>query len=421
MDTSISYAIDSDKEDVLSSFRDKFFIPRDKDGKDVIYMCGNSLGLMPKSTEKYIKDELAGWQNLAVEGHFYGKNPWIAYQELLAAPMAEMVGALHTEVVVMNSLTVNLHLLMVSFYRPKKERYKILCDYSLFPSDRYAIESQIKYHGYDPSDTLIELQPEPGEYIISTDKISDILQKHGHEIALILIGGVNYYTGQVYDIKRITILGHQKGCMVGFDLAHGAGNILLDLHNDGPDFAAWCTYKYMNAGPGNLSGIFIHERHHENKELPRFAGWWGHDKKSRFLMEPEFNPIPTAEGWQLSNQPVIQMAIIKASLDIFMEAGMPKLRAKSELLTSYLAYLINSLQDEKIRIITPADVKSRGCQLSLQMKYPDKNLFNYLMQHDVILDWREPDVIRAAPTPLYNSFQDVWHFVRILNEGLKLL
>lgn len=421
MDTSISYAIQSDTEDALAAFRDRFHIPKDKEGNDVIYMCGNSLGLMPKSTEKYIVEVLTDWQNLAVEGHFHGKNPWLTYHEILAGPMAAIVGALPSEVVVMNSLTVNLHLLMVSFYRPEKKRYKILFDYSPFPSDRYAIESQIRYHGYDPKDAMIELKPEPGQFIISPDKIASIIQEQGSEIALILIGGVNYYTGQVYDMKQITMSGHEKGCMVGFDLAHGAGNILLDLHNDGPDFAAWCTYKYMNAGPGSLSGIFIHERHHRNTELPRFAGWWGQDKNTRFLMGPEFNPIPSAEGWQLSNQPVIQMAVIKASLDIFTEAGIQNLRVKSEKLTSYLEYLINTSRNEKISIITPADAKSRGCQLSLQMKYPDKKLFYYLMDHGVILDWREPDVIRVAPTPLYNTFQDVWHFARILNDGLKML
>ncbi len=421
MDSSLLFARQSDTEDTLSLFRDKFFIPKDKLGNDVIYMCGNSLGLMPKTTEHYIHQELEDWKNLGVEGHFNGKNPWVPYHELLTGPMAEIVGALPSEVVVMNSLTVNLHLLMVSFYKPDKKRYKILFDYSPFPSDRYAIESQVRFHGFDPSEAMIELKPEKGQYNISLEKIESELEKHGDEIALILIGGVNYYTGQVYDMNKITKMGHEKGCIVGFDLAHGAGNIELDLHNDGPDFAAWCTYKYMNSGPGSLAGIFIHERHHQNKELPRFAGWWGQDKKTRFLMAPEFNPIPSAEGWQLSNQPVIQMAVIKASLDIFTEAGMKNLRSKSEKLTSYLEYLINAAEDEKIRILTPSEVQKRGCQLSLQMKNPDKRLFHYLIDHGVILDWREPDVIRVAPTPLYNTFQDVWQFNRILNEGLKML
>jgi kynureninase len=421
MDNSICFAQKSDADDKLASFREKFFIPKHKNGNDVIYMCGNSLGLMPKSAEKYIHNVLEDWKNLAVEGHFYGKNPWIPYHEVIGRSMASIVGALPAEVVVMNSLTVNIHLLMVSFYRPDSKRNKILFEFSPFPSDRYAIESQVRYHGFDPKYAMIELKPEDGQYCIENENIEKIIHEHGDEIALILIGGVNYYTGQLYDLKRITKMGHEKGCVVGFDLAHGAGNIDLQLHDDGPDFAAWCTYKYLNSGPGSLSGIFIHKRHHGRKDLNRFAGWWGQDKESRFLMGPEFNPMPTAEGWQLSNQSVIQMAAVHASLDIFLEAGMENLRLKSIALTLYLAYLIDNSMGDEIHVITPTDGNKRGCQLSLQMTNPDKRLFDYLIDRGVILDWREPDVIRVAPTPLYNTFIDVWNFCRILKDGLKIL
>ncbi len=420
MDTSLQFAQEQDQLDPLASFRKQFHIPKDPSGHDTIYLCGNSLGLMPVSTTAYVNQELEDWKNLGVEGHFHAKNPWMPYHEFLTDKMAKVVGALPSEVVVMNSLTVNLHLLMVSFYRPTKTRYKILFEYSPFPSDRYAIESQIKFHGFDPKDSMIELVPDEGEKTVSLDNIKNILDIHGDEIALILIGGVNYYTGQTYDFKSITQMGHAKGCVVGFDLAHAAGNLELHLHDDGPDFAAWCTYKYLNSGPGSLSGCFVHERHHSNKELPRFAGWWGHDKKTRFLMGNDFQPIETAEGWQLSNPPVLSMAAIRASLDIFDQAGITALRQKSEKLTAYLAYLITQESNKNIRIITPSDTQNRGCQLSIQMITPDKKLFNYLTDRGIISDWREPDVIRVAPVPLYNSFEDVWQFSRILHEGLRV-
>lgn len=421
MNTSLQFAQEQDQLDPLASFRKQFHIPKDPSGNDTIYLCGNSLGLMPVSTTAYVNQELEDWKNLGVEGHFHAKNPWMPYHEFLTEKMAKVVGALPSEVVVMNSLTVNLHLLMVSFYRPTKTRHKILFEYSPFPSDRYAIESQIKFHGFDPKDSMIELVPDEGEKTVSLDNIKNILDIHGDEIALILIGGVNYYTGQAYDFKSITQMGHAKGCVVGFDLAHAAGNLELHLHDDGPDFAAWCTYKYLNSGPGSLSGCFVHERHHGNKELPRFAGWWGHDKKTRFLMGDDFQPIETAEGWQLSNPPVLSMAAIRASLDIFDQAGITALRQKSEKLTSYLAYLIAQEDNKNIRIITPSDVQNRGCQLSIQMITPDKRLFNHLTDRGVISDWREPDVIRVAPVPLYNSFEDVWQFSKILHEGLDAM
>ena len=420
MNTSLQFAQEQDQLDPLASFRKQFHIPKDPSSNNTIYLCGNSLGLMPVSTTAYVNQELEDWKNLGVEGHFHAKNPWMPYHEFLTDKMAKVVGALPSEVVVMNSLTVNLHLLMVSFYRPTKTRHKILFEYSPFPSDRYAIESQIKFHGFDPKDSMIELVPDEGEKTVSLDNIKNILDIHGDEIALILIGGVNYYTGQAYDFKSITQMGHAKGCVVGFDLAHAAGNLELHLHEDGPDFAAWCTYKYLNSGPGSLSGCFIHERHHGNKELPRFAGWWGHDKKTRFLMGDDFQPIETAEGWQLSNPPVLSMAAIRASLDIFDQAGITALRQKSEKLTAYLAYLIAQEDNNNIRIITPSDVQNRGCQLSIQMITPDKRLFNYLTDRGIISDWREPDVIRVAPVPLYNSFEDVWQFSRILHEGLRV-
>jgi kynureninase len=418
LDTSLHYALEQDQKDVLRSFRDYFHMPKTPDGQDVIYLCGNSLGLMPKSTSIYVNQELEDWKNLGVEGHFHAKNPWMPYHEFLTENMAHIVGAKPEEVVVMNSLTANLHLLMVSFYRPTSQRYKILFDYSPFPSDRYAIESQIRFHGFDPKSGMIELVPDEGSEIVSLDNIQNILDKHGEEIALILTGGVNYYTGQAYDIKAITDMGHEKGCIVGFDLAHAAGNLLLHLHDDGPDFAAWCTYKYLNSGPGSLSGCFIHERHHKS-DLPRFAGWWGNDKKTRFLMKDEFIPIPTAEGWQLSNPPILSMAAIKASLDLFAEAGMERLRIKSEHLTAYLEYLVSQNESDAIKIITPKQPQQRGCQLSLQMKKPNKRLHEYLTSNGIISDWREPDVIRVAPVPLYNTFEDVWRFNQILTEGLQ--
>lgn len=420
MQSTLSFAQDLDHQDSLSSFRSKFHIPRTSDGKDSIYLCGNSLGLMPISTRDYINQELDDWKNLGVEGHFHAKHPWMPYHEFLSEKMARIVGALPSEVVVMNSLTVNLHLMMVSFYQPTKSRFKILFDYSPFPSDRYAIESQIKYHGFDPSIGMIELKPKDGQELVSDDDIANVLAEEGDAIALILIGGVNYYTGQAYNIKKITELGHAHGCKVGFDLAHAAGNLALNLHDDGPDFAVWCSYKYLNSGPGSLAGCFVHERHHDI-DLNRFAGWWGHDKATRFLMGDTYQPIKTAEGWQLSNPPVLSMAAILSSLDIFDEADIQMLRKKSVQLTAYLEAMLLANQSDLLSIITPSNSQERGCQLSLQMHNPDKRLFQFLMERGVIADWREPDVIRIAPVPLYNTFSDCWHFVDILNEGIKHL
>lgn len=414
------FARELDERDFLRDFRDKFFIPKQADGADVLYFTGNSLGLQPKTTREYIEQELEDWQNLGVEGHFQAKNPWMPYHELLTEQMAEIVGAEPSETVVMNSLTVNLHLLLVSFYRPTGKKYKIVIEADAFPSDKYAIKSQIDFHHWKVEGSLIELRPREGETILRTEDIIETIEENGDEIALVMLGGVNYYTGQAFDMKRITEAGHKIGAVVGFDLAHAAGNLELKLHDWNVDFACWCSYKYLNAGPGGVAGIFVHERHAENFDLPRFAGWWGHDKETRFLMDDTFVPMRGAEGWQLSNPPIFQMAALRASLEIFEEAGgMKNLRKKSEKLTGYLEFLLGKIKDERISIITPSNLEERGCQLSIRVKDSDKNLFKAITEKGVVADWREPDVIRVAPVPLYNSFTDVYKFVEILEGCLK--
>ncbi|ARV15014.1 kynureninase [Polaribacter sp. SA4-12] len=414
----LEYAQQQDKEDKLSSLRDRFHIPKDKNGKDWLYFTGNSLGLQPKSTKEYINQELEDWANLGVEGHFEAKNPWLNYHELLTEKMAKVVGAKPIEVVVMNTLTTNLHLLMVSFYRPTKTKYKIVIESDAFPSDRYAVQSQLKFHGFDEETDLIEWKPREGETLLNIEDLEAILKFEGDEIALLLIGGVNYYTGQFLDLKRIAEIGHSKDCVVGIDLAHGAGNIQPNLHDSGVDFAAWCTYKYLNSGPGSLAGLFVHEKHSKNKELPRFAGWWNHNKETRFNMRQPFDVMEGAEGWQLSNPPILSMAAIKASLDLFDEVGMEALREKSEKLTGYFEFLINEIGSDDIKIITPSNPKERGCQLSIQVINADQSLHKKLTENHIITDWREPDVIRCAPTPMYNSFEDVYRMVTILKELL---
>lgn len=414
---SIQFALEQDEKDPLRSYRQLFHIPEQDDGDEHIYLCGNSLGLMPKTARIYVEQELKDWENLGVEGHFHAKHPWMPYHEFLTESMAKVVGAKHHEVVVMNTLTTNLHLMMVSFYRPSKERFKILIESDAFPSDRYAAESQIRFHGYDPKEALLELRPRIGEDIIRPEDIEKMIEKEGHQIATIMLGGVNYYTGQVFDFKRIAELGHAQGCIVGFDLAHGAGNLNLALHESGVDFAVWCTYKYLNSGPGSLGGVFVHERHAKT-DRPRFAGWWGHNKETRFKMRDDFEPIEGAEGWQLSNPPILPMAAMRASLDIFNEVGMTKLNEKSVKMTAYMESLLNQIEGEKISIITPQDQKQRGCQLSIKVKDADKSLFGRITAKGVIADWREPDVIRVAPVPMYNSYQDVFNFVRILRESM---
>lgn len=415
----LDYAKEQDKLDELSHYRQQFHIPNDKQGNDLIYLCGNSLGLQPKSTKTYINQELEDWANLGVEGHTDAKHPWLPYHEFLTEATAKVVGAKPIEVVTMNTLTTNLHLMMVSFYKPTKKRYKILIESDAFPSDKFAVESQLRHHGYDDKEGLILWKPREGEELLRYEDLETIMQNHGDEIALIMIGGVNYYTGQFFDFKRITELGHKHGCKVGFDCAHGAGNVDLDLHNSGADFAVWCTYKYMNSGPGSLGGCFIHERHAHDKNLNRFTGWWSHNKQTRFKMRDEFDVIPGAEGWQLSNPPILSMAAIRASLDMFNEVGIQKLIQKSKKLTGYLEFLLKDLGADTIRVITPEDPKQRGCQLSLQVINADKSLYDELTEAGVISDWREPDVIRIAPVPLYNSFEDVYLLVDKLKKVLE--
>lgn len=408
-----------DEEDKLKGFRNKFLFPSDNEDKPYIYLCGNSLGLQPKSTHDYIQQELRDWNKYGVEGHIHAKNPWLPYHESLTSSMSEVVGALPHEVVVMNTLSVNLHLLMVSFYRPSKTRYKILIEHDAFPSDRYAVASQIKFHGFDPNDGLLELFARESEFCIRNEDIRETIDKHGDEIALILIGNTNYYTGQFFDMKEISRLGHKKGCIVAFDCAHAAGNIDLKLHDSDVDFAVWCSYKYMNAGPGSLGGAFIHEKHFKDKNIPRFEGWWGHNKQTRFGMRDDFDPIYGIEAWQLSNPPILSMAAVKASLDIFKEAGIENLRKKSKKLTAYLEFLLNTINTDKLEIITPTNADERGAQLSIRLKDADKKLYDQLLMNGVIADWREPDVIRVAPVPLYNSYEDVFQFYKIMEKILK--
>lgn len=414
----LEFALNLDRNDPLAKYRTAFHIPKDEHGNDWLYFTGNSLGLQPKSTKAAIEQELNDWANLGVEGHFEAKNPWMPYHEYLTERMAKIVGAKPLEVVVMNTLSANLHLLMVSFFNPTKKRHKILIESDAFPSDRYAVQTQLAFHGYDPNENLIEWTPSTGEKLLHIEDLEQILETQGEEIALLLIGGVNYYTGQYLDLKKIANLGHAKGCKVGIDLAHGAGNIEPKLHDSGVDFAAWCTYKYLNSGPGSLGAIFVHERYAHDKNLKRFAGWWSQNKATRFDMRQPLDITPGAEGWQLSNPPILSMAAIKSSLDLFNEVGMNALRQKSIQLTSYLEYLINGLNHHDIKIITPSDPHQRGCQLSIQVKNADKNLHKKLTDQHVITDWREPDVIRCAPVPFYNSYEDVFRMVEILKTLL---
>jgi kynureninase len=414
----LDYAKQLDQKDPLSYVRKEFHIPTDADGNEWLYFTGNSLGLQPKATQGAIQQELNDWAKYGVEGHFEAANPWMPYHEFLTENMAKIVGAKPIEVVVMNTLTTNLHLLMVSFYQPTKNKYKIVIESDAFPSDRYAVQSQLEFHGFDAKEGLIEWKPREGEELLRMEDLETILEEQGDEIALLMIGGVNYYTGQYLDIKKIAELGHAKDCIVGIDLAHGAGNIQPDLHDSGVDFAAWCTYKYLNSGPGSLAGLFVHERHANNRDLPRFSGWWNHNKETRFNMRQPFDVMPGAEGWQLSNPPILSMAAIKASLDLFAKVGMDALREKSEKLTGYFEFLINQIDSESIKIITPSNPKERGCQLSIQVQNADKSLHEKLTANNIITDWREPDVIRCAPVPMYNSFEDVYRMVEILKSLL---
>ena len=412
--TDKSFCEELDQKDSLKSYKDLFFIPKNKQGKDLIYFCGNSLGLQPKKTKEYIIQEIDDWKTLAVEGHFHAKNPWLPYHEMLSTSYSKLIGAKSSEVIAMNTLTVNLHLMMVSFYKPEKNKFKILIEKDAFPSDIYAVESQIKFHGFKSDEALIKLEPRKGEYFIRQEDIEKIIKENSNEIALILIGGVNYYTGQLFDMQKITKGGHENGIVVGFDLAHAIGNVKLELNKWNVDFAVWCSYKYLNSGPGAIAGAFVNERFH-NVELPRFTGWWGHNKKERFLMDDKFKPIKSAEGWQLSNPPIFSLAPVFASLSIFDKVGMDDLIKKSKALTNYLEFLIKSIDNKNIEII---DVPMRGCQLSIRVKNYDKKLFNNLTENGIVADWREPDVIRIAPVPLYNTFTDAFNFYQTLKKLL---
>lgn len=417
------FAQQLDAQDKLRSYRDQFIFPQ-HNGKNVIYFTGNSLGLQPKSASQFVQDVMNDWANLAVEGHFYAEKPWWDYHERFAEPLGKIVGALPTEVTVMNTLTVNLHLLMVSFYRPEGKRYKIICEEKAFPSDQYMFQSQVRVHGFDPKDAIVEVKRREGEHNIRLEDILAKINEVGEELALVLWGGVNYYTGQVFDMKTITEAGHAVGAYVGFDLAHAAGNVKLNLHDWNVDFAAWCSYKYMNSGPGNASGCFVHEKHHHSN-LPRFAGWWGHNKERRFKMEPDFDPVHGANGWQVSNLPILSLAPYLASVELFDEVGMDRLIEKRNQLTAYLEFVLHDIDQQlegaDFEVITPKNPEERACQLSVYLHGQGRSLFDYLMNNGVITDWREPNVIRLAPAPFYCSYEDMYAFGQILKTGILAL
>ena len=424
------FALQRDAEDPLRQFREKFHLPLGANGKPLIYLAGNSLGLMPKAARKIVEQELDDWAKLAVDAHLKAATPWYSYHETLREPTARLVGAQPNEVICMNSLTVNLHLMMATFYRPTKTRFKVLMEEPAFPSDTYAIKTQIAHHGFDPEEALVLARPRDGEFTVRQDDIEALLEKQGDQIALVLIAGVNFFTGQLFDIKTIAAAAQKLGCIVGIDLAHAIGNVPLALHDWNVDFAVWCSYKYLNAGPGAVAGVFVHERHATNTKLPRLAGWFGNDPATRFRLhlEPEFIPVPSADGWQISNPPIFSMAPLRASLSIFDEAGgMEALRAKSIKLTGYLQSLLEIAGHSKLAtgrgrptggltVITPREPDARGCQLSIQVHEQARELFRKLEAAGVKCDFREPNVIRAAPAPLYNTFHEVWRFARILAE-----
>ena len=417
----LEFAQQLDAQDKLSKYRDEFIFPQHY-GKNVIYFTGNSLGLQPKSAKKFVDEVMNDWANLAVEGHFYAEKPWWDYQERFANPLSKIVGAKPSEVTVMNTLTVNLHLLMVSFFRPTAKRYKILCEAKAFPSDQYMIQSQVHFHGLNPNEAIVEIHRREGEHNIRIEDVLAKIEEIGDELALVLIGGVNYYTGQVFDMKTITEAGHKVGAYVGWDLAHAAGNVKLELHDWNVDFAAWCSYKYMNSGPGNASGCFVHEKFHNDNSLPRFAGWWGHNKERRFKMEPTFDPVHGADGWQISNLPVLTLAPYLASVVMFDEVGMVSLIEKRDRITAYLEFVLHEIDkevDSSFEIITPTNPLERASQLSVFLHGEGRELFDYLMKNGVITDWREPNVIRLAPVPLYCSFEDMYHFGQILKNGIQ--
>lgn len=420
-ENSREFAQQLDAQDALAKYRNEFNFPK-VNGKKTIYFTGNSLGLQPKSAKTYIDEVMTDWADMAVEGHFFADKPWWDYHERFSKPLSKVVGALPSEVTVMNTLTVNLHMMMVSFYQPTKKRFKIICEEKAFPSDQYLLQTQVKFHGFNPAETIVEVKRREGEHNLRNEDIIAKINEVGDELALVLIGGINYYTGQVLDMKVITEAGHKVGAFVGWDLAHAAGNIKLELHDWNVDFAAWCSYKYMNAGPGSVSGIFVHEKHHSNKDLPRFGGWYGHNKERRFLMEPNYDPNPGALGWQSSCTGVLAMAPYLASVEMFEEVGMEALFEKRDKITAYLEFIIEEIAKEvdgNFELITPKNPSERGSQLSVLLHGEGKSLFHYLMKEGVIVDWREPAVIRLAPVPLYSSYEEMYEFGQILKRGIQ--
>jgi kynureninase len=419
-DYSSEFAQKMDRADPLGNFRDLFFIP-EFDGSPSIYFCGNSLGLQPKSVQTYIQEELGSWATRGVEGHFEGPNPWLYARKRSKPALARLLGALESEVVAMNNLTSNLHLLLVSFYRPTKTKFKILTEAGAFPSDQYALESQARFHGFDPDEAVLEISPRENEHTLRTEDIIEQIALNNSQLALVILSGIQYYTGQQFDMKAISAAAQQYNIPVGFDLAHAIGNVPLDLHDWNIDFATWCSYKYLNAGPGNVSGIFVHEKHANSDHIPRFAGWWGHDEKERFLMKKGFKPMAGADGWLLSNDNVLGLAALQASLDIFDQTSIWELRKKSELLTGYLEFLVHQINDKTrlLEILTPSKPTERGCQLSLLIYKEGKAMFDRLTRAGVVADWRNPNVIRLAPVPLYNSFEDVYKFARVFETSVR--
>lgn len=416
-ENSLAFATQQDALDPLSKYRDQFYFPK-LHGREVIYFTGNSLGLQPKNVQDYVLNELEDWATFGAEGRYHARNPWHQYHEQFSDSLSKLVGGKPAEVTVMNALSVNLHLLMVSFYRPDKKRYKILCESNAFSSDRYIIESQLRFHGFDPQDAILEIAPREGEHCIQHTDILEAIEKNRNSLALVLIGAVNYYNGQVFHIREITQATHQAGAVAGFDIAHAIGNIRLHLHDWNVDFASWCSYKYLNSGPGGISGIFVHERHLQNAETPRFAGWWGTDKEIRFNSNKGFVPAPTAEGWQLGTAPILLLAVHKAALELFDEVGMTALIDKAEKLTGYLEFIlddVNKTSGTPFELITPRDKKQRGCQLSI-IPRGGKDFFNRLKQNGVLASWQEPNVIRCAPVPFYNSFEDIFRFGEIIKN-----
>lgn len=416
-ENNLQFATNLDQNDPLGYLKSEFYFPKHNQ-ENCIYLCGNSLGLQPKGVKNALLNELQQWETYGVEGHFEGNLPWKSYHHFLKPQTAKLVGALPSEVTVMNVLSVNLHLMMVSFYQPTSSRYKIIMEAGAFPSDQYAMESQVRFHGFDPNDAIIEIKPRENEYCLRNDDIIQSIQDHGSSVALIMMGGVNYYTGQLFDIEQITKIGHEVGAKVGFDLAHTAGNLPLKLHDWNVDFAVWCSYKYLNSGPGGPGGVFVNEKHGKNKDLKRFAGWWGYRESDRFEMKKGFIPMEGADGWQLSNAQIFGFAAHKVSLDMFDKVGMEALRAKSLKLSGYLYFLLKNIENEKkiFRIISPEDEASRGAQISLLTDEKGKDLYKYLNKNGVICDWREPNVIRVAPVPMYNSYQDVWNFANLIDK-----